>query len=95
MSASQSCPGSPLILPARAAVRRLPGYCEARHCRTPLVAGQAFFGPSDSAPIWFRLWVDADGLVRRAEMRAAGHFMDQRYGDFDAHLAIQAPSQTR
>jgi len=60
-----------------------------------LVAGQAFFGPSDSAPIWFRLWVDADGLVRRAEMRAAGHFMDQRYGDFDAHLAIQAPSQTR
>jgi copper transport protein len=54
-----------------------------------------FFGPSDSAPIWFRLWVDADGLVRRAEMRAAGHFMDQRYDDFDAHLAIQAPSPAR
>jgi hypothetical protein len=43
----------------------------------------AFFGPSESAPIWFRLWVDRDGLVRRAEMRAAGHFMDQRYDDFD------------
>ena len=55
----------------------------------------AFFGPSDAAPIWFRLWVDPDGLVRRAEMRAAGHFMDQRYDAFDAHLAIRAPSQPR
>jgi len=59
------------------------------------LAQLAFFGPSDAAPIWFRLWVDPDGLVRRAEMRAAGHFMDQRYDHFDVPLAIEAPSQTR
>jgi len=28
-------------------------------------------------------------------MRAAGHFMDQRYDDFDAPVAIEPPSQTR
>jgi len=55
----------------------------------------AFYGPTGSSPIWFRLWVDADGLVRRAEMRAPGHFMDQRYNHFNAPLAIQAPVKTR
>jgi copper transport protein len=55
----------------------------------------AFYGPTGSSPIWFRLWVDADGLVRRAEMRAPGHFMDQRYGDFDGPIAIQAPVAPR
>src|SRR6266487_3166355 len=55
----------------------------------------AFFGPSLSAPIWFRLWVDPAGLVRRAEMRAAGHFMDQRYDDFDRPAAIEAPLHPR
>ena len=54
-----------------------------------------FFGPSGSAPIWFRLWVDPAGLVRRAEMRAAGHFMDQRYDDFDGPAAIEAPLHPR
>jgi copper transport protein len=52
----------------------------------------SFFGPSSSAPIWFRLWVDPDGLVRRAEMRAAGHFMDQRYDHFNANVDIVPPS---
>jgi len=51
----------------------------------------AFYGPTGSSPIWFRLWVDADGLVRRAEMRAPGHFMDQRYAQFNVPLVIVAP----
>jgi len=55
----------------------------------------AFYGPTGSAPIWFRLWVDPNGLVRRAEMRAPGHFMDQRYGDFDGRVAIEAPVVAR
>jgi copper transport protein len=55
----------------------------------------AFYGPTGSAPIWFRLWVDPNGLVRRAEMRAPGHFMDQRYGDFDGRVAIEAPVAAR
>src|SRR5437879_689175 len=42
----------------------------------------SFFGPLSSAAYWFRLWVDPTGLVRRAEMRAQGHFMNQRYFDF-------------
>jgi len=54
-----------------------------------------FYGPSGAAPFWFRLWVDATGLVRRAEMRANGHFMDQRFDDFDAPLTITAPLQAR
>jgi copper transport protein len=42
-------------------------------------------------PIWFRLWVDREGLVHRAHMRALGHFMDHRYHDFDQPLDIQRP----
>jgi hypothetical protein len=51
----------------------------------------AVAGGDQDLPIWFRLWVDPDGLVHRAEMRAPGHFMDQRYYDFDASITIQAP----
>lgn len=51
----------------------------------------SFFAPSGSIPIWFRLWVTADDLVVRAEMRAQGHFMDLRYFDFDAPVRIQPP----
>jgi hypothetical protein len=43
-------------------------------------------------PFWFRLWTDDNGLVRRAEMRGQGHFMDERYTDFDAPLSIRPPS---
>jgi hypothetical protein len=42
-------------------------------------------------PIWYRLWIDDTGLVRRAEMRAQGHFMDHRYLAFDAPLHIRPP----
>lgn len=46
-------------------------------------------GPGD--PIWFRLWVDSSGLVRRSQMRAPGHFMDQRYSGFDEPVTIEPP----
>lgn len=52
----------------------------------------AFFGDSGSTPVWFRVWVDDSGLVRRAEMRAQGHFMDHRYYGFDAPVSITAPA---
>jgi hypothetical protein len=45
-----------------------------------------------NSPFWFRLWVDADGLVHRAEMRGQGHFMDEHYTDFDAPFTIQPPT---
>jgi copper transport protein len=52
----------------------------------------AFFGDSGGLPVWFRLWIDARGLVHRAEMRAQGHFMDHRYYDFDAPIQIVPPN---
>lgn len=45
-----------------------------------------------SGPIWYRLWVDDEGLVRRAAMRARGHFMDHRYYAFDAPITIRPPA---
>ncbi|MDP9225888.1 MAG: copper resistance protein CopC/CopD [Actinomycetota bacterium] len=51
----------------------------------------SFYGPLGSAAYWFRLWVDATGLVRRTEMRAQGHFMNQRYFAFDAPITIEPP----
>lgn len=52
----------------------------------------SFFESRGGTPIWFKLWVDGDGLVRRAEMRAHGHFMDHRYFDFDAPFGIEPPA---
>lgn len=51
----------------------------------------AFFGGSGTTPVWFRLWIDPDGLVMRAEMRAQGHFMDHRYFAFDEPVTIERP----
>ena len=51
----------------------------------------AFFGHAGDTGVWFRLWIDGDGLVRRAEMRANGHFMDHTYFDFGAPLSITPP----
>ena len=48
-------------------------------------------GPADPA-IWFRLWIDDQGLVRQTETRAIGHFMDHRYYDFDAPITIAPPT---
>ena len=53
----------------------------------------SFFLQQGESPAWFRLWVGADGLVHRAEMRAQGHFMDQRYSDFDAPFTIESPAR--
>ncbi len=53
----------------------------------------AFFGRSDQVPVWFRLWVDQGGLVRRAQMLAQGHFMDHDYHGFDAPTAILPPAR--
>jgi len=50
-----------------------------------------FFGKSGVTPVWFRLWIDRDGLVRQAQMRAQGHFMDDRYYDFDRPISIEPP----
>ena len=50
-----------------------------------------FFGKSGVTPLWFRLWVDREGLVRQAQMRAQGHFMDDRYYDFDQPILIEPP----
>jgi hypothetical protein len=54
----------------------------------------SFFVDDISGPIWYRLWVDDDGLVRRAEMRTRGHFMDHDYYDFDAPVSIEPPTTT-
>ena len=53
----------------------------------------SFFGSSGGTPAWFRLWIGDDGLVLRAQMRAQGHFMEQRYGDFDTPINIRAPRE--
>lgn len=51
----------------------------------------AFFGGSETTPVWFKLSIDRDGLVRRAEMRAQGHFMDHRYLAFNEPVTIEPP----
>ena len=51
----------------------------------------AFFKGAYGTPFWFRLLVDAGGLVRRVEMNGQGHFMLDHYTDFDAPLAIEPP----
>jgi len=52
----------------------------------------SFTDGQKGTPIWFRLWIDPQGLVRRAEMRAPGHFMNDRYYDFDAPISITPPA---
>jgi len=53
----------------------------------------SFYGEDElgAVPLWFRLWVDNDDVVRRAEMRAPGHFMDHTYCDFDTPMTVEAP----
>ncbi|MGH9030504.1 MAG: copper resistance CopC/CopD family protein [Acidimicrobiia bacterium] len=42
---------------------------------------------------WFRIWVgDEDAVIRRMEMRAEGHLMDQRYTELNAPLTITPAS---
>ncbi len=55
----------------------------------------SFFGNSGGTPIWFRLWIDDNGLVRRAEMHAQGHDMQDSYSAFDTAPPVVAPTTTR
>ena len=68
---------------------RIVGQEELDGVRTSVLS---FLGGSGSVPFWYRLWVDEEGLVRRAEIRAQGHFMDHRYFDFDAPLSVEQPA---
>ncbi|MBV9358124.1 MAG: hypothetical protein JO023_21645 [Chloroflexi bacterium] len=52
----------------------------------------AFFDGTPQTPVWYQVWVDDNGLARRAEMRAQGHFMTHRYFDFDAALTVEPPT---
>jgi copper transport protein len=52
----------------------------------------SFFERASGFPIWFRLWVGGDNLVRRAEMRGPAHFMDDLYGGFDQPVQIEPPT---
>jgi copper transport protein len=52
----------------------------------------AFFAGAPETPVWFRFYVDAQGLVRRADMSAPGHFMVQTFAGFDAPLRITGPA---
>ncbi|MGH8986662.1 MAG: copper resistance protein CopC [Acidimicrobiia bacterium] len=54
----------------------------------------SFFGSTaedGGSPVWYRVWVDDAGLVRRAEMRTASHFMDHHYSAFDAPASVIPP----
>jgi hypothetical protein len=51
----------------------------------------SFFESPYGSPVWFRLFIDGKGLVRLAEMRARGHFMDDHYFDLDAGFSIVPP----
>ncbi len=73
-----------------------------RPFQDPLVVGSAriggvatkivaFYGSSGGLPVWFRLWIDTHGVVRQADMRAEGHFMDQSFSGFDAPTTVSAP----
>lgn len=54
----------------------------------------SFFSGTAGTPVWMRLWVDSGGLVRRVEMRAQAHIMDDRNYDFDDAIAIAAPDSS-
>jgi copper transport protein len=56
----------------------------------PVQVVSVFNGTAET-PVWMRVWVDGDSLVRRVEMRARAHIMDDRNYDFDAPIVIAAP----
>ena len=51
----------------------------------------AFFAGGPVTPVWFRFYVDAEGLVRQANMTAPGHFMTQTFGNFNVPFGITRP----
>ncbi len=51
----------------------------------------ASYGENGGLPVWFELWIDADGIVHRGWMRTQGHFMYHRYFDLGAPIRIAPP----
>ena len=43
-------------------------------------------------PAWYRLWIDDQDRIRRLEMLADGHFMDQYFQELDEPVDIRPPS---
>lgn len=44
-------------------------------------------------PAWFQIWVgEADGLVRRQEMRAEGHIMDHSLRELNGQFEVEPPT---
>ena len=68
---------------------RIVGSARVAGVHTTIVS---FADGQPGTPIWFRLWIDSQGIVRYAEMRAPGHFMNDTYYDFDAPFTITAPT---
>jgi hypothetical protein len=51
----------------------------------------AAFGNRSGTALWFRFWVDADGLVRQVTMDAPGHFMVDTFVAVDSPVQIEPP----
>lgn len=43
-------------------------------------------------PAWYRLWVDDEDRIRRLEMLADGHFMDQYFQDLNEPVDVRPPT---
>jgi methionine-rich copper-binding protein CopC/putative copper export protein len=89
-------PGGPVVNSNRF-IWDYPNKTAARIIGTDTVDGAetrivSFFVDVGGLAIWYRLSVDGDDRVRRAAMRAQGHFMDHRYYDLDAPITIQPPT---
>lgn len=67
---------------------RVVGHANIGGTRTTILA---FAGGDEQLPAWFRLWVDDQGYVQQAKMRAPGHFMDDTYQNFNAAITILPP----
>jgi copper transport protein len=52
----------------------------------------SFYERTSGLPIWFRLWVGPDNLVRGADMMAPSHFMNDLFGGFDQPVQIAPPT---
>lgn len=52
----------------------------------------AFYGAASGIAVWFRLWIDNGDVVRQAQMIALGHFMHDKYSEFDSAAPIIPPA---
>lgn len=81
---------------------RLPAFAW-QSARGPRLVGRAtvdgkrvrvldIWKPGVDFPTWFLLYVTDDGRVLRSEMLTTGHFMVDRYRDFNAAQSIRPPA---